>query len=191
MTSTVRPSCPGISGARPYPHLVDPSSATSRPGLDRHRTTKGPCSYDDHRKPHVLNSIRDVSSSYHQQSPRHPGDGRPSPEHVATATSTAPAESSPLRHRLRVSLGLHLPYKREGRGLFRGEETMTTDDEDRRFSSTSEINISSNTPFYLFLETWDRLPLSQLVTPTQALRCKEIQHLSPPLDVGSSLPEPG
>jgi hypothetical protein len=56
--------------------------------------------------------------------------------------------------------------------------------------STSEINISSNTPFYSFLETWDRFPLSQLVTPTQALRCKKIQY-SPPLDVGSSLPEPG
>jgi hypothetical protein len=34
-------------------------------------------------------------------------------------------------------------------------------------------------------ETWDRLPLSQLVTLTQALRCKEIQY-SPPLDVGPS-----
>jgi hypothetical protein len=34
--------------------------------------------------------------------PRHPGDGRPFPEHAATATSTAPIEPSPLRHHLRV-----------------------------------------------------------------------------------------
>jgi hypothetical protein len=39
---------------------------------------------------------------------------------------------------------------------------------------TSEINISSNTPLYSFFETWDRFPLSWLVTPTQALRFKEI-----------------
>jgi hypothetical protein len=38
----------------------------------------------------------------------------------------------------------------------------------------------------LFLsETWDWLPLLQLVTPTQALRCKEIQYFLP-LDVGPS-----
>jgi hypothetical protein len=45
-----------------------------------------------------------------------------------------------------------------------------------RHLPTSEINISSNTPLYSFFETWDRLPLSRLVTPTQALRCKEIQY---------------
>jgi hypothetical protein len=66
------------------------------------------------------------------------------------------------------------------------KRTMKTD-----VSSTSEINISSNTPFYSFVETWDRFPLSQLVNPTQALRCKEIQYSPPPLDVGPSLPEPG
>jgi hypothetical protein len=40
--------------------------------------------------------------------------------------------------------------------------------------SISAINISSNTLPYFSLETWDRFPLSQLVTPMQALRCKEI-----------------
>jgi hypothetical protein len=57
--------------------------------------------------------------------------------------------------------------------------------------STSAINISSNTPPYFSLETWDWFPLSQLVTPTQALRCKEIQYSPPLLDVGPSLPELG
>jgi hypothetical protein len=33
---------------------------------------------------------------------------------------------------------------------------------------------------HFFSETWDRFPLSQLLTPTQALRCKEIQHSSLP-----------
>jgi hypothetical protein len=52
----------------------------------------------------------------------------------------------------------------------------TTEDEKMRHLPTSEINISSNTPLYSFFETWDRLPLSRIVTPTQALRCKEIQY---------------
>jgi hypothetical protein len=38
---------------------------------------------------------------------------------------------------------------------------------------------------HFFSETWDRFPLSQLVTPTQALRCKKKQY-SPSLDVGPS-----
>jgi hypothetical protein len=42
-------------------------------------------------------------------------------------------------------------------------------------SHTFEINISSDTLLYSFFETSDWLPLSQLVTPTQALWCKEIQ----------------
>jgi hypothetical protein len=37
-----------------------------------------------------------------------------------------------------------------------------------------------------FSETWDRFPLSQLVTPAQALRYKEIQYSPFPLDVGPS-----
>jgi hypothetical protein len=39
-------------------------------------------------------------------------------------------------------------------------------------------------PLYsqLFSETWARFPLSQLVTPTQALRCKKIQYS--PLSAG-------
>jgi hypothetical protein len=40
MTSTVRPSYPGNSGARSYPFPVDPHSATFRPSLDRHQLNK-------------------------------------------------------------------------------------------------------------------------------------------------------
>jgi hypothetical protein len=35
-------------------------------------------------------------------------------------------------------------------------------------------------------ETWARFLLSQLITPTQTLRCKEIQYSPSPLDVGPS-----
>jgi hypothetical protein len=48
------------------------------------------------------------------------------------------------------------------------------------FVPTLAINISSNTPPFSSLETWDRFPLSELVTPTQALWCKEIQNSPPP-----------
>jgi hypothetical protein len=61
--------------------------------------------------------------------------------------------------------------KELSRGTNNGGRTNKTD-----ISPTSEINISSNTPLYSFFKTWDRLPLSQLVTPTQALRCKKIQY---------------
>jgi hypothetical protein len=76
--------------------------------------------------------------------------------------------------------------KGEGKEFSRREEEHEID-----VLFTSAINISSNTPPYSSLETWNRFPLSHLVTPTQALRCKEIQYSPPPLDVGPSLPEPG
>jgi hypothetical protein len=72
----------------------------------------------------------------------------------------------------------------------KGEGKEFSEDKTNVFS-TSAINISSNTPLYSSLETWDRFPLSQLVTPTQALRCKEIQYSPPLLDVGPPLPKPG
>jgi hypothetical protein len=56
--------------------------------------------------------------------------------------------------------------KGEGKELSRG----TIDNEGQKnktdISHTPKINISSNIPLYSFFETWDRLPLSRLVTPT-------------------------
>jgi hypothetical protein len=68
-----------------------------------------------------------------------------------------------------------------GKGEKKGETTDSRGQQKNKTntSHTSEINISSNTPLYSFSETWDRFPLSWLVTPTQTLRCKEIQY--PPL----------
>jgi hypothetical protein len=69
---------------------------------------------------------------------------------------------SPLRHHLRV-LGtprpLLDPIKEKAEG---SPEQGQTREEDSKTDviSTPKINISRNTPFYSFLETWDQLPLS-------------------------------
>jgi hypothetical protein len=60
-----------------------------------------------------------------------------------------------------------------------------TRDDGRRKTShlpTIEDQHLKQSPLYshFFSETWDWFPLSQLVTPTQALRCKEIQYSSLP-----------
>jgi hypothetical protein len=64
--------------------------------------------------------------------------------------------------------------KGEGKELSREEDGRWENKTD--IFPTFEINISSNTPLYSFFETWGRFLLSRLVTPTQALRCKEIQY---------------
>jgi hypothetical protein len=112
------------------------------------------------------------------------GDGRPFSGHVATAASTAVDKNSLLGHPWHPYL--LLPYKKAGRGLYeKGERQMTKSQSPSHHKRSTSQAISF--VFSLFLsETWDRLPLSQLVTPTQALRCKEIQYSPSPLDVGSS-----
>jgi hypothetical protein len=66
--------------------------------------------------------------------------------------------------------------KGEGKELSGGERDNGGWKNKTDISHTSKINVSSNTPLYSFFETWDQLPLSWLVTPTQALRYKEIQY---------------
>jgi hypothetical protein len=160
----------------------------SRPSLERRRSIEEQRPYVDHRGSHARHRTQGLSPSHHQHHHDTPRDGRHSHMHVATATSTAPTVPSPIRHCLRV-LGTPRPpldpIKKRTVGSLEDKRTK------RDIFSTSDINISSNTLFYSFLETWDWLSLSQLVTPTQALRCKEIQYSFPPLDVGPSLPEPG
>jgi hypothetical protein len=51
-----------------------------------------------------------------------PRDGRPFSEHVATAASIALDKTSLLRHHPGVSV-FSWPYKREGRGIYEGEDT--------------------------------------------------------------------
>jgi hypothetical protein len=86
-------------------------------------------------------------------------------------------EPSPLRHHPRVS-STPLPSLDPIKGKA-GDPPREKDEKPQDIPQLLKINISSNILFFPFLETWDRLPLSRLVTPTQALRCKEIQNSSP------------
>jgi hypothetical protein len=87
---------------------------------------------------------------------------------------------------------LLLPYKRAGRGSTRGakkkkNEQRTTNNETPVSIPPKKINISSNLLCTLTFPLRPELgSLSQLVTPMQALRCKEIQYSPSPLDVGPS-----
>jgi hypothetical protein len=185
MTSTVRLSCPGISGAQPYPLLVDPLSyipTQPRPPSVEQRDHDP---YVDHRESHVLYSTLDFSPSHHQH------------HHDASGMACMHRGTSPQQH-LQCPLRLLLqgtprfcckPYS--PLESIKGEGKKLSREDDRRKNEidifpTSEINISSNTPLYSFFETWDRSPLSRLVTPTQAVRCKEIQYSPYPLDIGPS-----
>jgi hypothetical protein len=97
-----RPSCPGFSGVRPYPFLVDPLRyAPTEPralpvnkGTTLARQLQGIARLPQHP------GCFTVPSS---TSPRHHGDGHPLPGHVATTTSTVPTAPSPPRHHPRVS----------------------------------------------------------------------------------------
>jgi hypothetical protein len=75
---------------------------------------------------------------------------------------------------------LLLPYKRAGRGSTRGQGRRTTNNRQRNTNlrPSKEDQHLKQSPLYshFFFETWARFPLSQLVTLTQALRCKEIQY---------------
>jgi hypothetical protein len=154
-------------------------SATSWPGLDRRRSTKEQRPHIDHRGSHARHRTQGLSPSHHRRHHDTPGM-------ASIHRRTSPQQPLQRPPRLHASASTW-PYKRESRG-FSKQGTRSTDKAE--IFSTSEINIWSKTLFFSFLETWDRLPLSQLVTPIQALQCKEIQYYLPPLDVGLSLPEP-
>jgi hypothetical protein len=70
------------------------------------------------------------------------GDGRPFPEHVATATPIGIDKTSPQRHPRRPCL--HLPYKKGRPGLSKAEEQRTTDNETPVSIPPKKINTSSN-----------------------------------------------
>jgi hypothetical protein len=168
---------PAIPGTWPYPFTVNPPRPVIDPVSTNRRTKQEykACMIQDPESFHRLILYVTMVSR----------DGRPFSGHVATAASTAFDKTSPLRHPRRPCL--LLPYKKAGRGLYEGGEQRTTKSQSpsshRRRSTSQAIFFVLS----LFLsETWDRLPLSQLVTPTQALRCKEIQYSPSSLDVGPS-----
>jgi hypothetical protein len=111
-------------------------------------------------------------------------DGQPFPGHIATVTSTGIDKTSLQRHPGIPASSY--PIKGQAGALQRG----TTNNRKRETSlhPTKEDQHLKQSPLYshLSFKTWARFPLSQLITPTQALRCKEIQYSSSPLDVGPS-----
>jgi hypothetical protein len=170
-----RVSYPKIPGARPYPFPVDPP----RPGLDQ-----PPGNKEARPARHRTRGLFTVSSFCVTMVFR---DGWPFSRHVATVTSTALDKTSLLRHppaclpSLDPIKGKAWGSMKRGRGKKGGKEG-----EKPSHHPTVEDQHLKQSPLYshFLSETWDQLPLSQLVTLTQALRCKEIQY--PPLDVGPS-----
>jgi hypothetical protein len=111
-------------------------------------------------------------------------DGWPFPRHVAIATSIGIDKTSPQRHPRRPSL--LLLYKRAGQGSTKKEEGRSQEQASKGRRTTNHRQRKTNLLLYshFSFETWAWFPLSQLVTPTQALRCKEIQFSPSMLDVG-------
>jgi hypothetical protein len=146
---------PAIPGTRPCPSIVDPP----RPILDlasTHRLSKQECKAcvtQDLESFHRLILYVTMVSR----------DGRPS--------STHPRPSLDPRRPC-----LLLPYKRAGRGLYKGGERRTTKNQSPSHHRRSTSQAISFVLSLFLSKTWDRSPLSQLVTPTQTLRCKEIQY---------------
>jgi hypothetical protein len=103
---------PAIPGTWPYPPFLDPAS-THRLSKQESKVcvTQDPESFR-----HLILYVTMVSR-----------DGRPFSGHVATAASIAFDKTSPQIHPRRPCL--LLPYKRAGRGLYKGG--WTTDDEKR------------------------------------------------------------
>jgi hypothetical protein len=159
-TSTV----PRDSGDSALSVHCRPTSTRPRPGLDQ-PTVKACVTQGSESFYRLILYVTMVS-----------GDGRPFSGHVATATSTAIDKTSPQRHPRCPCL--LLPYKRVGRGLYKGGTENNRRRKENQSPSHQRDQHLKQSPLYsrFFSETWDWFPLSQLVTPTQALRCKEIQY---------------
>jgi hypothetical protein len=163
-----------------------PPSATSRPGLVRHQSNKG--------------TTTRTSTTGNRTSSTAPRMSCRPIINITTMPQGWSACTGARRHSNTYSARSALSTKAPPRVCckpypplesIKGEGKELSREDDRRKNKiyifpTSEINISSNTPLYSFFETWDWFPLSRLVTPTQALRCKEIQYFPSPLDVGPS-----
>jgi hypothetical protein len=104
-------------------------------------------------------------------------DGRPFLVHVAIATSIGIDKTSLQRHPSVPASSY--PIKGQARALKRARKGRRTTN--HRQQKTNLLLYS-----HFSIETWARFSLSQLVTPTQALRCKEIQYSPSPLDIGPS-----
>jgi hypothetical protein len=136
-------TAPRFSGIQPYPFLVDPLSCVpTRPRPPP--VNKGPTPV---RRPQGIARLSQDPGPFtvpSSMSSPYPGDGRPLPGHVVTATSTVPPGPSPPRHRPRV-LGTAEPspgsIKEEAEGS--QEEDGRTNNEDRRPSESPMFGVGN------------------------------------------------
>jgi hypothetical protein len=111
-------------------------------------------------------------------------DGRPFSGHIATTTSTTFDKTSPQRHPWCPCL--LLPYKRAGRGLYKGA-TNNGRKKTSHLPTIEDQHLKQSPLYFHFLsETWDRFPLSQLVTLRNYLGARKYNTPPSPLDVGPS-----
>jgi hypothetical protein len=159
------PKFPGLG-------LIHSSSTRPRPRLDQPSVNKG-----TRHACHRIRGLFTVSSSTSPWCPGMAGHSRSTslqrlPQRSTNFTSKASLTSLPPLDPIKEKAGDSTKGKKEKQGETSHHPTI----EDQHLKQSLLYSLS---------ETWDRLPLSQLVTPTKTLRCKEIQYF-PPLDVGSS-----
>jgi hypothetical protein len=155
MTSTIRPSCPGISGARPYPFPIDPpqlrhdSASTTISRANRPRLIRRPQG--------ITCPLQRLGCLVIPLSPRHPRDGpvrRPQgmARRHSSAHSAHPAffSKTPPRFCCKPRPSPCV-YKRGGLGDLKEKKEKK---HKIGVLSTLVINISSNTPPFSSLETW-------------------------------------
>jgi hypothetical protein len=168
-----------IPGTRTYPLTLDPSSTWPRSGLD-----PLPVNKEERLTWHRAQSLFTVSSSTSPWCPGMAGHSQ--------GTSLQPPPQGSTKLHLKGTLGVpasSYPIKGQA-GALQGGRQRTTSNRQRKTSLHPAIEDQhlKQSPLYshFFSETWARFPLSQLVTPTQVVRCKEIQYFPSPLDVGPS-----
>jgi hypothetical protein len=142
---------PAILGTRPYPSTIDPPRPILDPASTRQRSKQECKAYvtQDPESFHRLILYVTMVSM----------DGRPFSRHVATAASIAIDKTSPQRHPRRPCL--LLPYKRAGRGLYKGgSEQRTTENQSLSHHRRSTSQTISFVLSLFLSETWDQFPLS-------------------------------
>jgi hypothetical protein len=127
-----------------------PPSATSRPSLDRHRSTRGPRPYVDHTESHVLYTTQNVSLSRHQHHHDAPGmacmhRGTSLQQHLQRPSRLL-LQGTPLGFVVDLDPPLE-SIKGEGKELSRGRDKRLQDQHLEQFL------------IFSFSETWGQLSL--------------------------------
>jgi hypothetical protein len=176
---------PTISGIRPYPPVLDPASTHRRSvgrkgrcgtGLGVFSPSRPRCHHGVQGWP-AIPRARCYSHLYRDRqnlSSRHPGVLASSYPIKGQARALQKATQQRTNQQTQRPNGQGKPQARSHAQTSKG--TPPTDQHLKQPPLHSHISF----------ETWAQFPLSQLVTPTQALRCKEIQYSPLPAGRGAS-----